>query len=589
MASKWRMSILSIASAIAVMATAVPASVAAASTTPAAGVTIQIDQTGKCLNVSGGSTANGAKVVTYTCSATGTNDRWQLVPQGDYRYQVKGIQSGKCLTVSGASLADKAAIITYTCNTGLNELWYVDEIFGRPTVRLMSANSGKCINVPGASTANNIQLVQYGCTLNQTGANERLYFPPTTSPSPVKRGFTLEQPVAAVQGGAPSGGGIAPIHYSYLDDSHQLHMLTVSGWDPQSEDDPSSWDVSTADLYGFTGPTSIAKLADGRVQVAAHDAATGDTYLSDESAVGTGDHPFIDTIGGTGANDPTVGLRVPSTGALGVFSIVNGALWYAPEQVNDPQPALGAWRNLGGPDLIGTPVTAPASSGVQVFALNSERQMFTATLSNTNVLSTWTNLGGVNMEGTPAVATLPGNRRIVFANTMSGTIVYRKQEADLTWVSDWTPIEGLTAVGNPTAAVQPYAGTVTVASRDNTGHLYYAAETAKDSGIIGAWQNITTPDEPLSETASDPTLFTYDVPSGKSFGIAFDHDGSEYSGPVTFSFPPNTSFPAAPAGALAKAKANAKTTAGKPELHQLIDGKTKVKKDTVEATPVQGR
>jgi hypothetical protein len=575
MASRTRVFTLSVLSVTALVAAALPASGAQAATTASAGITIQVDQTGKCLNVAGGSTANSAKVVQYQCSASGTNDRWQLVPAGNYLYQVKGIQSGKCLTVSGGSIANSAGLVTYTCNTGSNELWYVDEIFGRPTVRLVGSGSGKCVNVPGGSTANNVQLVQYTCTPNQTGPNERFYFPPTSSPAPVSRPLSTERPVSAVQGSAPAGGGEAPVHFSWLDGDHNLNMLTDTAFDPAGGTQSPIW----AGILGpYTGPTSVATLKDGRAQVVAHDAATGDAYVTDEDAPGVGTHTYIDDIGGTSAGSPVVGLSNPVAGSLAVFSIVNGSLWAAPEQVNDAQAAVGAWRNLGGSGLVGTPVTAQTRIGTNVFALNTAGQLQTATYTDNRTLSDWINLGGTGLTGTPAVAVMTGYMSFVFSNTTSGTIVYKEQNLDASWPSDWHSIDGVTAVGNPTAVTQTWGGTATVAIRDSAGALYYAAETGGATGVIGAWQTISG----SGVTGSDPTLFAYQAPSGYSFAVTFMAAGAGSNDlPSYYAFQPNTIYPIVTPPASASAKSTVKTPAKKPAKKPTLHHLSGTKKKTV--------
>jgi hypothetical protein len=575
MASRRRAFTLSVLSVSALVAAALPATQALASTTAAAGVTIQIDTGGKCLNVSGASTANNAKVIQFTCTASATNDRWQLVPTSTGYYQVKGIGSGKCLTVSNASTANLAGLITYTCTTGGNELWWTDEVPGRPTVRLVSAATGKCLNVPGASTANNVQLVQYTCT-PKTAGNERVYFPPTTSPSPVSRPFSAERPIAVLQGGTPAGAAEAPVHFSWIDSTHQLNMLTDFAFDPSSgtQQDPN-W-VGTQGLYGFTGPTSSATLADGRVQVVAHDAATGDAFVTDEDAVGSGNYPFLDDIGGTSAVSPTVGLSNTTTKTLAVFTIVNGALWVAPEQVGDTLPAIGAWRNLGGSGLVGTPVTAQTRTGTQVFVLNTAGQLQTATYDDNKTLSGWVNLGGTGLTGTPAVTVITGYRHFVFSNTTTGTIVYKEQNADGSWPADWQSTSGLTAVGSPSAVMQPWGGTATVATRDAAGNVYYAAETANASGVISDWHELSDPTDVASQTNSDPTLFAYQAPSGLDFGVAFSTKDPGAEVPYYYYFTPNTTYPI-PASAAAKSSAKS-STAKKPALRKLETGKAKVKK-----------
>jgi hypothetical protein len=73
---------------------------------------------GKCLDVSGGSTANGAKVQLWSCHG-GANQNWQAYSDGSLR----SVPSGKCLDVSGNSSSDGAVVHLWTCHGGANQRW----------------------------------------------------------------------------------------------------------------------------------------------------------------------------------------------------------------------------------------------------------------------------------------------------------------------------------------------------------------------------------------------------------------------------------------------------------------------------------
>jgi Endoglucanase len=78
-----------------------------------------VSSSSKALDVSGASTADGASIVQWTYNG-GTNQQFQFVPNGS-NYNIKIRNSGKCLDVSGASTADGAPIIQWTCGTGTNQ------------------------------------------------------------------------------------------------------------------------------------------------------------------------------------------------------------------------------------------------------------------------------------------------------------------------------------------------------------------------------------------------------------------------------------------------------------------------------------
>ena len=74
---------------------------------------------GKCLDVSGGGTANGTKVQLWACNGGG-DQNW--APQSDGT--LRNPQSGKCLDVSGNNSADGTIVHLWTCNSSAaNQKW----------------------------------------------------------------------------------------------------------------------------------------------------------------------------------------------------------------------------------------------------------------------------------------------------------------------------------------------------------------------------------------------------------------------------------------------------------------------------------
>ncbi|MDX3518338.1 RICIN domain-containing protein [Streptomyces scabiei] len=65
---------------------------------------------------------NTGTVTQENCDSSKTAQQFSLVTTGSY-VNVKSRATGKCLDVSGASTADGAAIITYTCGSGTNQQW----------------------------------------------------------------------------------------------------------------------------------------------------------------------------------------------------------------------------------------------------------------------------------------------------------------------------------------------------------------------------------------------------------------------------------------------------------------------------------
>lgn len=128
---------------------------------------------GKCLDVAGGSTANGAKVQQWGCWG-GANQLWAMVPsQVPGYFTVRNLNSGKCLDVAGVSTVGNTTIIgringstvqQWGCWNGPQQLW---ARFGPMLVNYDSvANSSgpaECLDVANASTANGARVQQWGC------------------------------------------------------------------------------------------------------------------------------------------------------------------------------------------------------------------------------------------------------------------------------------------------------------------------------------------------------------------------------------------------------------------------------------------
>ncbi|MFD4370608.1 RICIN domain-containing protein [Streptomyces sp. NPDC058486] len=131
-------------------------SVAADTWTP-----LRVRHSGKCLDVSGASTADGAQVVQYTCGGA-THQQWSLRPAGGGYVNVVARHSGRCLDVTNESTADGAIVFQYGCNGGANQQWSAHRS-SDGSLTLVARHSGKCLDVSGASTANGAVVVQNTC------------------------------------------------------------------------------------------------------------------------------------------------------------------------------------------------------------------------------------------------------------------------------------------------------------------------------------------------------------------------------------------------------------------------------------------
>lgn len=137
---------------------------------PASGSYFEIvaRHSGKCLDVSGVSSANGANVIQWDCHG-GTNQQWQRVTVGGGYERLVARHSGKVLDVSGISTANFAAIHQWDYAGGANQQWLVESV-GGGYYKITARHTGKALDVNGVSTSNGAQVIQYDYN---TGGNQQ--------------------------------------------------------------------------------------------------------------------------------------------------------------------------------------------------------------------------------------------------------------------------------------------------------------------------------------------------------------------------------------------------------------------------------
>ena len=139
---------------------AVVSTTTAAAATPEPNATYQLvsRNSGKALDISGFSTADGAPVVQWA-KTSGTNQRFQFVANGDGFFRVRAVGSGKVLDDKSWGTADGTPVVQYTDRNSANQQWSVksDGAF----VRLVNRTSGKALDVVGASRADGAAVAQF--------------------------------------------------------------------------------------------------------------------------------------------------------------------------------------------------------------------------------------------------------------------------------------------------------------------------------------------------------------------------------------------------------------------------------------------
>lgn len=123
---------------------------------------------GKALDVSGASTADGA-VVEQWSRHDGANQQWQFVDSGSGYYRLRSKNSDKVLDVDNRSTDDGGKVQQWTDLEGTNQQFTLADT-DSGYVKLINRNSGKALEVTGASTADGATVVQHGV---QDGSNQQ--------------------------------------------------------------------------------------------------------------------------------------------------------------------------------------------------------------------------------------------------------------------------------------------------------------------------------------------------------------------------------------------------------------------------------
>ena len=123
------------------------------------------------LDVSGASTADGAKIIQWSDTG-GTNQRWRLTRTTGNVYTITGVGSGKCLEVPNSSTTQGTRLSIYTCNGGANQQWALANT-GATTYVLVNLASGWVADVVGGATTTGAEIEQWA---NNGGANQKWTF-----------------------------------------------------------------------------------------------------------------------------------------------------------------------------------------------------------------------------------------------------------------------------------------------------------------------------------------------------------------------------------------------------------------------------
>jgi hypothetical protein len=128
-----------------------------------------VSASGKCLDVSAGSSADGANVQVYTCNGTAAQT-FTFVDLGAFKMELRAAHSDKCVDVAGGSSANGANIQQWNCSGSSTNQTFTMDVLDWATMKIKlktGTAANKCADVDGGAGPNVHQWDCYSNNANQ--------------------------------------------------------------------------------------------------------------------------------------------------------------------------------------------------------------------------------------------------------------------------------------------------------------------------------------------------------------------------------------------------------------------------------------
>lgn len=131
---------------------------------------LQNVSSGLALNVSGGSTSDGAAVIQWPWGSGSANAEWTFNSSGCQNgyYQIVNVNSGLDAVVQGASTSEGAPIIQWSFGSAGNDQWQPQQN-SDGSYTFVNYNSGQVLEDPGSSSSQGTQMDQWD---SNSGSNQ---------------------------------------------------------------------------------------------------------------------------------------------------------------------------------------------------------------------------------------------------------------------------------------------------------------------------------------------------------------------------------------------------------------------------------
>ena len=209
-----------------------------AATTPVGGgvYTLANGASGKCVDVTGASTANSALLIQVACDPAATDQRWTAVARSAGQLNLANGNGGRCVDVPGGAPTAGLQLQQYGCGDGtkVNQLFTVTASTVAPGKFLIrNVASGLCVSDRDGSTAANNPIVQEACA---DLARLQWSFNYVSGPTGGARTWSnTADGFASTEGGTTGGAGGTTVTVTTYDDlvryatASAAYVIRVSG------------------------------------------------------------------------------------------------------------------------------------------------------------------------------------------------------------------------------------------------------------------------------------------------------------------------------------------------------------------------
>ncbi|MGE5451696.1 MAG: RICIN domain-containing protein [Acidobacteriota bacterium] len=161
---------------------------------------------GKCVDVTAASTADGANIQQYSCNGTNAQ-AFDVTSTGGGAYKLINVNSGKAVDVAGSATYDGANIQQWSDNGSNAQRFVLKQVAG-DEYTVINQGSGKCMDVSGWATTDGANILQWSC---HGGANQRYH-------------------LIAVSGGGSAGGGACSTNPVWSDEFNYSGLPDGNKW-----------------------------------------------------------------------------------------------------------------------------------------------------------------------------------------------------------------------------------------------------------------------------------------------------------------------------------------------------------------------